>query len=120
MPLNISIKLQIWIQSMPSAWNNKAWILANTNRNKEALSLIEKALEIDANNCEILCTEGFILYNLDQCHEAIRCYDKAIEINPHSGAIWYDKCMVYNKLGKIKEAEQCSNRARQLIQGDSL
>ena len=54
----------------------EAWIFANTNRNKEALSLIEKALEIDGNNYEILCTKGFILYNLGQCHEAIRYYDK--------------------------------------------
>ncbi len=53
----------------------KAWIFANTNRNQEALSLIERASKIDPNNYKILSTKGFILYNLG--HEAIRYYDKS-------------------------------------------
>ncbi len=66
-----------------NVFNLKAWSLANINKNEEALTFVEKSLEIEPNNIAAMDTKGFILYNLGKYHESISWYDKALEINPN-------------------------------------
>jgi tetratricopeptide (TPR) repeat protein len=64
------------------AYNNEAWIVAtnmkkNKKKNKQALSIVEKALKILPDNTDFLDTKGTILYNLGNYKEASNILNKA-------------------------------------------
>ena len=81
-----------------------------TDRNEEALPIIEKSLELNSNNANAVEAKGFILYNLCKFDEAIKCYDKALEINPNHIDALYHKGLCLDRIGK---GEGCKRVLRQ-------
>jgi tetratricopeptide (TPR) repeat protein len=51
------------LQPNADVLNFKAWTLAKMGRNNEAVLVIERSVELDPNNADILDTMGFILCN---------------------------------------------------------
>lgn len=67
---------------------------------KEALPIIEKALEIGPDSPDRLATKGFILYNLKRYQEAITYYDRALDIYPNYADAREHKALAIKKLGE--------------------
>jgi tetratricopeptide (TPR) repeat protein len=76
----------------------KAWMLANMDKNSEALPIIEKALDIDPGYARGLDTKGFILYNLQRYEEAITFYDRVLSMDPNNVQARKRKALATEKL----------------------
>lgn len=61
---------------------NKANILLELNKMKDALDCYNKVIELDSNNSEAFLNKGFVLINLQREQEAFICFENAIRINP--------------------------------------
>ena len=58
-----------------------SFVLYVNNENKEAITWLDKALEIDGEDVEVLCNKGITLTDLGRYKEAISVFDKALEID---------------------------------------
>jgi tetratricopeptide (TPR) repeat protein len=87
--------------------------LANTKRNEEPLSIINKALELDPNSSNALDTKGLILYNLGRYDEAVVWLDQALEIDPSSNDALEHKAKALEKIRRDKTS-RCINTPRDL------
>lgn len=84
----------------------KAFTLANLDKNKEALPLINKALESNPDNEYYLSTAAFIMYNLGKDNEAKSYFEKALLINGNLTSILTEKELtVFNKLMNNKNTK---------------
>jgi tetratricopeptide (TPR) repeat protein len=77
------------------------------NRNKEALALINKALEYEPNDHKYLDTKGFILFNLRKYSEAIKWFDKSLAIDSN-----YEESLMHKQ--SMLELEKEKNMARNM------
>jgi tetratricopeptide (TPR) repeat protein len=64
------------------AWFNKGNALANLNKYDEAITVFDKAIEINPQDSITWYSKGVALSYLNRLDEAIKAYDKSIEINP--------------------------------------
>jgi tetratricopeptide (TPR) repeat protein len=79
--------------------NNKAFALANLDKNEEALPLITKVLELNPNSEYYLSTAALIMYNLGKTDAAKSYFEKAIQINPNLTTLLSEKELTaFNKL----------------------
>ena len=63
--------------------NNLAWILCEEQgKEKEALQLAERGLEIAPNYIDLIDTCGVAYYRLDECDKAVQCFTKCLELYP--------------------------------------
>ncbi len=78
---------------------NKAFALANLDKNEEALPLINKVLKSDSNNEYYLSTAALIMYNLGKTEDAKTYFEKAQKINANLTSILSEKELdAFNKL----------------------
>jgi len=79
--------LRAIIQNDPdnaAALNALGYTLSDrTDRQREALRLIETALELDPDNPAILDSMGWVLYKLDRPEEGLPYLRRAVEADPH-------------------------------------
>jgi ABC-type phosphate transport system substrate-binding protein len=87
---------------------------ANLDRNQEALSSLNRALEMDPNNVAAWIGKGNVLAQLGQLDEALFCFDKAIELNSSIAAAWQGKGKALQKMGREAEARKCFAKADEL------
>lgn len=82
------------------AINGKAIVLANLDKNQEALPLIQSVLESNPNNEYYLSTAAiFIMYNLGKYDDVKIYYEKSLKINPNLTSILSEKELTaFNKL----------------------
>ena len=78
---------------------------------KEALNLIDYALEIDPNNDEILNDKANALSNLDENDAALLYYRKSLDINPRNPNTLTNLGYNYYKLGKYDLAIETFDEA---------
>ena len=97
----------------PTGWSEKAYLLSYYGKkNKEALHLVEKALEIDPNHREALQTKADILYNLKKYDEAILFYNKIIEeLSPNDAHSLYNRACCNIITGNIDKGLDDLKRA---------
>ena len=84
----------------------------------DALTTINRALKIDANNWRAHRLHGSLLWDLSQHNMALSAYEKAIALNPVDPYSWYYKGYVLYRLKRDNEALPCLERALSL-KGDS-
>ena len=61
------------------ALTGKAWLFANTGRNKPALGYIKRALDLISDDSIALDTEGYIIFNNGKLSKNKECFKDAIE-----------------------------------------
>lgn len=78
---------------------------------ESALYMVEKTLEIDADDVRALVLKGDILYCLNRDLEALDSFNKALTIDSSSVEALISKAGVLDILGKYREAAECCQKA---------
>ena len=80
------------------------FVLYVNEENKEAITWLDKALEIDGENVEALYYKGITLTDLGRYKEAISVLDKALEIDGEDVVVISGKAAVYAMMKEFEEA----------------
>jgi tetratricopeptide (TPR) repeat protein len=83
--------------------------------NQEALSVIDRALQIAENDDYSLDTKATILYNLGNYKESLELCNRSLGISENAIRL-KQKAHALEKLGKKKEADDCIRKSTELEQ----
>jgi len=99
----------------PLLYNTLAYAAWSQNRNKDAVELYEKTLEIDTNNATAMNGMGYILADsgLD-IMRGLRLCRKAVDSRPNSAAYLDSLGWAYYKSGEVVEARTWLRRALEI------
>lgn len=86
------------VYKMSTVYNNKAYCLVGLKKYKEALPLVEKALNLDETEWYIWDTRGEIYFNLGEFDKCVADLTKAIEIKENDNS-YYLRGLARLKLG---------------------
>ena len=86
-------------------------LASQTQRAGEALTLIDRALAIDAGGAVTHFNRATVLQQLERWREALESYDRAIEINPSFAEAFSNRSVVLTELGEYATALSSSERA---------
>jgi len=87
--------------------------LARQGKLDKALTVYDKALEIDPSSPLPLIGKGMIFYATKRHKEALKCFDRAIELNPYLVEVWLNKGKTLAEIGDEKGLE-CFEKAIEL------
>jgi tetratricopeptide (TPR) repeat protein len=85
--------------------------MANAKRYDEALTLFDKAIEINPNNDMAWGDKALILDKKGQTVEALTNFSRAISINPNNSITWHNKGLTLLRMRKFKESIECFDTA---------
>jgi len=106
---------------MPDAHelSDKALGLAESGHYEEALVLISKGINIDANNANLWYNKGIILFKMCRYQDALNSFSQAADIDPGFTEAWVNKGVVLMELGKNLAAIRAFDKAIAIDSGDS-
>jgi tetratricopeptide (TPR) repeat protein len=93
------------------AWVALANVLIATKNWEEAMSSLERALELDQENFHAFAAKGEIHLELRNLEEAEMNLRNAVEMEPTDGDFWYTLALTLEKLGKKKESAEAMRNA---------
>jgi tetratricopeptide (TPR) repeat protein len=99
--------------------SDKALGLAESGHYEEALDLISKGINIDANNANLWYNKGIILFKMCRFQDALNSFSQAADIDPGFTEAWVNKGVVLMELGKNLAAIRAFDKAIALNPGDS-
>ncbi len=86
------------------AWNNKAVVLMEMDKNDEALECYSKALELSHDSPTAWFGKGLILCDNGDHEEGLKAIEKAIDLRPIWPDAWYEKGLVLSSQKRFQEA----------------
>ena len=99
----------------PLLYNTLAYAAWSQKKNKNAVELYEKTLDIDTNNATAMNSMGYILADTGlDILRALRLCKKAVDIRPQSAAYLDSLGWAYYKSGEVVEARTWLRRALEL------
>jgi len=98
----------------PMMWLNKGVSLTELNRNDEAITCFDKAIELNPNYAKVWFSKALTLIDLFKSAEALECYSKAIELNPDYEEAWFNKGILLSNFSKHEDALACFDKAIEL------
>ena len=106
---------------MPEAreLSDKALGLAESGHYEEALDLISKGINIDANNANAWYNKGIILFRMCRYQDALNSFSQAADIDPEFTEAWVNKGVALMELGKNLAAIRAFDKAIAIDPGDS-
>lgn len=110
----LNVELDAWELS------NKGIALSNLGKYDEAISCIDRALEINPNLAETWMNKGITLGTIGKYDNAISCIDKALKINVKLPSAWHNKGLVLYDLKRYEEAISCYDNALEINPTDAL
>jgi tetratricopeptide (TPR) repeat protein len=84
--------------------SDKALGLAESEHYEEALDLISKGINIDANNANLWYNKGIILFKMCRYQDALNAFSQAADIDPGFTGAWVNKGVALMELGKYLAA----------------
>ncbi|MBD3276273.1 MAG: tetratricopeptide repeat protein [Candidatus Marinimicrobia bacterium] len=95
--------------------NNLAYIYAIQDKNlKQAVKLVNEALDADPENASYLDTKGWVFYKLGKYQQAREYIEKALAIDGENAEVLEHLGDIYKKLGQNARAQDYYQRASQL------
>jgi len=91
--------------------HDRAIDLFHSNRAKEALELLEIAVELKPDYADAIEIMGVILGQLEEYEKGLEFMDKLLSVDEASVMAHTNKSLFYMKLGKIEEAEEEKSQA---------
>lgn len=76
-----------------------------------ALATIEKAIDIDENNPDLLILKGNILFDMGRFPDAVKSYTKALDIAPNNPQALYNTALTFMKTGDELSAVEYFKKA---------
>jgi len=108
---NIYKELIISDDKDAQALNNYSYTLAERGlKLKEALTMSQKAIELEPNNAAFMDTMGWVLYKLKKYNKAINYIQKSISLNPNNIIVLEHLGDVYMKINKPNDAKLYYNK----------
>lgn len=104
--INYEGKNKETFKNLGITYNNKAYSFVVSGKYKEALPLVNKALDLDNKDAHIWDTRGEIYYNLQEYKKCIKDMDKAISIKELDNS-YYIRGLANIKIGNKEEG--CKN-----------
>jgi len=86
---------------------------------KEALEMIEKALELEPDNTAYMDTLGWTYFRMGRYNEALAEIDRALKTDPNEPEILQHRGDILEKLGRSAEAREAWEKALKLDPGRS-
>lgn len=77
---------------------------AERGEHRQAVALVEKAIEIDPQRASAWFNLGFLLQQLGEHADALRAFERAVALDPKLDRAWYGSALSLIKLGRIEEA----------------
>lgn len=99
--------------------SDKALGLAESGHYEEALDLISKGINIDANNANLWYNKGIILFRMCRYQDALNSFAQAADIDPGFAGAWCNKGVALMELGKNIEATRAFDKVIASNPGDS-
>ena len=103
---------------------NRGVELYNSNNYKEAIIVVDKALQLDPNNADSWNIKAAALAELGNFEDAVAALDKAIAINPEETAfrqnqsgVWHRKGLRFAKSNHFEDAINAFNKAIEVYPG---
>lgn len=97
-----------------TAHQGYAHLLAVMGRFDEALSEIERALQVDPYSLIINVVKGVILYEARQYDMSLKQFLETVKLDNKFDATYYGLALVYGKVGKFSEASKAARIAYRL------
>ncbi len=93
-------------------WKLKSRLAAADGKNREALTAVERARQLNPDDVELLLFQGYLLADIFQEYErALQCYEAALRLRPRDAAIWAKKGRALHNLDRFKKALSCYNKS---------
>jgi tetratricopeptide (TPR) repeat protein len=81
---------------------------------EEAITELDRAIELEPDNVEIYATRGFAYIALGQIQRGIADYDRAIELESDNPILYNDRGFAYAELGRYEQAVADYDKAIEL------
>ena len=98
-------------QDVPLVHNSFGIALHHSGRTEHAISVFQKALELDPQFVEASCNLGAVFADLERFEEAIECFERALEHSPNNSAVLANLGNALNGVHRIEEAISTLERA---------
>jgi len=95
----------------PLGWKMLGTVLAQCQRSQEAVTALEKALQLKSDDAECLNTLGVAFEDLAQLDKALIYYAFAAKCAPHFVAAFYNLAKLSRRLGQADDAKLYCQRA---------
>ena len=99
--------------------SDKALGLAESGHYEEALDLISKGINIDANNANLWYNKGIILFKMCRYQDALNSFSQAADIDSEFTGAWANKGVALMELGKYLEAIRAFNKVLKIHPHDN-
>jgi len=90
--------------SLPEAYNNYGYALAQLGQYDAALVAVEKSLELKPDSAAAMDSKGFALFGLKRYDDALKVYLEALNMDPTIGEIYLHLAQTYEKLQTADKA----------------
>ena len=111
--LQIAEKL-VAIRGHVKDWSAQGVLLFWLERYEEALTSLEKVIELDPNNVDAWHFRGILLNLLSRHEQALASYQRVIELNPNYQRVWSVRGITLARLQRYEEALASFNKAFEL------
>jgi ribosomal protein S12 methylthiotransferase accessory factor len=101
-----SLELEPAGQDIPSIYSYMGVCLKDMGEYRNAVSVLMKGEELDAERTDIYNSMGFCYFKLKEHERAIDCFKKVLRINPGSAIDYANIASNYREMGKPVEAIQ--------------
>jgi len=115
--LELSLKAIMYDSTLAEAYSSLALSYYYKNSFDEALTAVNKALDLEQNNFFAYWIKGRIYFTTDRNQEALSPFKKAVELNPDFYTAYGDLRMVCERLNNEKEREEITEKALQFYPG---
>jgi serine/threonine protein kinase/Flp pilus assembly protein TadD len=109
--VELSLKAIMYDSTLAEAYSSLALSYYYKNSFEEAITAVNKALELDPNSFFAYWIKGRIYFTTDKMSEAIEPFKSAIELNPDFYTAYGDLRMVCERLNNIDEREKITKKA---------
>lgn len=89
-----------------AAWHLLSLICLQQRKPEQALSHIQRAIELDPNQPDFHSQSGVVYSNLGKLETGIECYEKALALQPNLIHTRFNLGLAYQKLNQLDLAEQ--------------
>ena len=103
--------LEIVVEAEPDwapAWNALGQALARLGRPEEAISALDRALDLDSSDPELVgyvqCARAVALAELGRTEDALAELEESLVHAPRNAWAWYERAVVHERLGDTDEA----------------
>jgi tetratricopeptide (TPR) repeat protein len=100
----IQLREEQQLEESALLFSNRAFILTALERYEQALSDLDRAIELDAEYAPAWSNRGAVYQRLERYEESLEAYNQAVELAPNDVNAWNNRGITLYNLGRNEEA----------------